>query len=115
MTKYLREPGNCTECGHALSMVKQKQKYIYYVCHPCRHKEYPGKETTIRSWHLGTKGLTQDWYDNKFAEQNGKCAICKQPPTETVNGKVKNLNIDHDHNCCRVFKEREIFLPCKKC
>lgn len=100
MAKYFREPGFCPTCGHTLGISKQKEKYTYYVCHPCRHKEYPGKDTTVRSHHLKKKGLTIQWYEELFAKQNGRCAICFCPPTETFKGKVKRFNIDHDHRCC---------------
>lgn len=100
MTKYFKEPGLCPECGHTLGKHKQRGEYYYYVCHPCKHKEYPGKDTVIRSHHLKKKGLTIEWYDEMFAKQNGRCAICFHPPTETRNGKVKHFNVDHDHKCC---------------
>lgn len=34
---------------------------------------------------------TIEWYQAKFAEQEGRCAIC---------GRDGQLNIDHDHGCC---------------
>jgi hypothetical protein len=29
--------------------------------------------------------------------QNNLCAICQQPETATLNGKIKRLAVDHDH------------------
>lgn len=100
MTKYFRQPGLCPDCGHMLGIHKQKEKYTYYVCHPCRHKEYPGKDIVTRSYHLKKKGLTTLWYDQMLDKQGGRCAICFCPPTEMRSGKIKRLNIDHDHRCC---------------
>lgn len=36
-------------------------------------------------------------YDTMYAAQDGVCAICRQPETKMVNGKVRRLCIDHDH------------------
>ena len=36
-------------------------------------------------------GITDEQYDTLLASQNGRCAICKNPP------KKKRLSIDHDH------------------
>jgi hypothetical protein len=36
-------------------------------------------------------------YQRMFVEQEGACAICRQPETEKRNGKAKWLAVDHDH------------------
>jgi hypothetical protein len=41
--------------------------------------------------------LTPSQYDVLVAQQNNRCAICKQPETVKRNGKVKALAVDHDH------------------
>lgn len=41
-------------------------------------------------------GWTLEDYDRAFVAQNGKCAICKNPPRNT-NSKNKHLHVDHDH------------------
>lgn len=43
-------------------------------------------------------GVTLDWYNERHAEQGGVCAICKQPETMVIRGKVLNLAVDHCHD-----------------
>ena len=43
-------------------------------------------------------GLTVDEYKKLYEQQNGLCAICKQPETRQVRGNVCLLAVDHDHN-----------------
>lgn len=38
--------------------------------------------------------VTVDWYEQKLAQQNGVCAICRKPPF----GRKKYLDVDHDHS-----------------
>lgn len=42
-------------------------------------------------------GLSVSDYQIKFVEQGGCCAICQKPETDTRNGQVKWLAVDHDH------------------
>lgn len=42
-------------------------------------------------------GISLADYQKMFVEQNGVCAICEQPETDTRNGKAKWLAVDHDH------------------
>jgi len=37
--------------------------------------------------------ITQEWFDNKLAEQNNCCAVCERQFTDTP-------HVDHDHKCC---------------
>jgi hypothetical protein len=50
--------------------------------------------------------VTQQWFDDKLASQNGKCAICG---TEKENQQWARFCIDHDHSCCGKYK------ACDKC
>lgn len=43
-------------------------------------------------------GVTLDWYNQKLKEQNGVCAICKEPETAVIRGKTISLAVDHCHN-----------------
>lgn len=43
-------------------------------------------------------GVTLDWYNQKFKEQDGVCAICKEPETAVIRGKSISLAVDHCHN-----------------
>lgn len=47
-------------------------------------------------------GLTQEQYDEMFAEQGGVCAICGQPETAITRGEVIRLAVDHCHASGRV-------------
>ena len=42
-------------------------------------------------------GVTQEWYEEKAASQNNKCAICEKD--EGYDGY--RFGVDHDHNCCK--------------
>lgn len=55
-------------------------------------------------------GLTPADADRMAVEQDNLCAICKRLETETRNGIVKNLSIDHCHATGRVRS-----LLCTKC
>ena len=41
--------------------------------------------------------VTIDWYREQFSKQNGVCAICNQPETTVIHGKVISMPVDHDH------------------
>jgi hypothetical protein len=45
-------------------------------------------------------GMTLSQYNALLEAQGGVCAVCERPETDTDNtgtGKVRNLNVDHDH------------------
>ncbi len=46
------------------------------------------------SWNLG---LTREEYYKIIESQNNLCAICLQPETRVLRGKVTRLCLDHDH------------------
>ena len=48
------------------------------------------KERTARQY-----GMTREDYNNLLAQQNNRCAICRE---ESKDGKA--LSVDHDHSCC---------------
>jgi hypothetical protein len=41
-------------------------------------------------------GLTIEEYEMRWDTQGGVCRICGNPETDTLNGKPKNLAVDHD-------------------
>jgi hypothetical protein len=47
-------------------------------------------------------GVTLDWYKSKMAEQNYVCAICEQPETRSIRGRVLELAVDHCHATSQV-------------
>ena len=42
--------------------------------------------------------LTPEQYDAMLSAQGGVCVVCGEPPP--TEGRLKNLAVDHDHNCC---------------
>jgi hypothetical protein len=78
--------------------IKEKQREFYKKNKKKRlaqTKEWAAKnpvkrKTAARRYELGQLGWTLEMYNEKFAEQNGRCAICKQA-VEAV------LDADHEH------------------
>ena len=62
----------------------------------------------IRRYHHNTLGKYQKYginqavYADMLKAQNYTCAICGNPETDIVRGKVKELAIDHCHNTNKV-------------
>lgn len=52
--------------------------------------------------NLRIYGITREQYDALLVEQDGACAICRQPETMTYRGQPKALSVDHDHETSRV-------------
>lgn len=42
-------------------------------------------------------GVTLEWYREQLSKQNNVCAICEQPETAVIRGKVIAMPVDHDH------------------
>lgn len=55
-------------------------------------------------------GMTPEEYNKLLESQDYRCAICNNPETVLLNGRVRRLSIDHDHTCCPT--RRDI---CGKC
>jgi len=47
-------------------------------------------------------GIGLEQYSKIFDDQDGKCAICRQPETQIRNGRYKALAVDHCHNSGKV-------------
>lgn len=70
----------------AWAKIDRKKKYSKYRAQEIRKK--------CRRY-----GVTADWYDLKFKEQQGLCAICGKPETgKHHTGSALPLAIDHNHN-----------------
>lgn len=52
--------------------------------------------------HYRRYGLTKEQFDALLQSQQGVCAICQQPETVIVRGRLRPLHIDHDHTTGRV-------------
>lgn len=113
-----RECGTCREVKPYAQFSPRGEKdgtALYKSkCKPCcatgardwysRHTER-GLTNRRRLQIMAAYGLTPADYDRMLAEQNGVCAICKQPET-TVDPRSKRpyvrLPVDHDHATGRV-------------
>lgn len=61
-------------------------------------------------YHCRRYGTTVEWYEEALRKQNGLCAICGNPETLVIKGKVPRLAIDHCHHT-KVVRG----LLCSKC
>ncbi len=52
-----------------------------------------GKNSYLRKSY----GVDLDWFNAKFSEQGGVCAICKKPETAVIRGVAISLSVDHCH------------------
>lgn len=57
----------------------------------------PARLAAVRAQNLARYGLTSEDYDRMVAEQDGRCAVCRQPERKVMHGKVIALSVDHDH------------------
>src|SRR5229473_7496563 len=71
---------------------KAKRKELdeaFFLKHPEKRRQY----------HLRAKfRMIPSEYAKLITEQNGLCAICREPERAKQNGVVRNLAIDHDHD-----------------
>jgi hypothetical protein len=75
--------GACKACQRPMNNRNTKAYYN-------RHKDKTEFRNRFR--RIAQHGLTQERYDELFAAQHGKCAICGL--------RTDDLHIDHDHACC---------------
>jgi len=67
-------------------------------CAGCRKQEWKEKyPEEAFEYDLDRYGVTPYWYEKKFAEQKGVCAICHKPETAKQRGRVQRLSVDHNH------------------
>lgn len=64
----------------------------YSRAHRAAHRDHYREIDLKRDFNIG---LAE--YQRLFVEQNGVCAICQKPETDTRKGKTKWLAVDHDH------------------
>ena len=55
-------------------------------------------------------GIDRETYDNLYREQDGKCAICLEPETRMLRGRVSRLSVDHCHKTGKIRG-----LLCSRC
>lgn len=55
-------------------------------------------------------GISTQEYETLLVSQDGRCAICHQPPRTLFRGRIKRLSVDHNHTT-----EQVRGLLCIKC
>lgn len=63
-------------------------------CRPCIAKAESAKASYLRRLY----GLTKSDYDVMLMRQDGRCAICRRPPSV----QIRRLGVDHDHRTGRI-------------
>ena len=64
-----------------------------------RKQYYELNKDKIRSrMLLKLYGIDSEEYDRLLQLQDGTCAICKQPETHKLRGKIPPLSVDHNHD-----------------
>ena len=81
------------------------------IARASRARNIGKRRANCRKWHLKVNyGLTPEQYAAMLLEQNGVCAVCRQPETGIRRGELKSLDVDHDHKTGAVRK-----LLCSGC
>jgi hypothetical protein len=88
---------SCKECRYAQARSNKNR-----AANVARYRSSDKYKESIRRGVLKKYGLTIEEYNNVVESQDGLCAICKNPETRTIRGKLKSLSVDHDHKTGRV-------------
>ncbi|HEU5266425.1 MAG TPA: endonuclease VII domain-containing protein [Jatrophihabitans sp.] len=92
----------CPECGEVKPLDdfprnRSQRRGRGSYCKPCHNKIVRANKELhggSRNYHLRRRyGIAAEHFDTMFAEQGGRCAICREAPAEQV---------DHDHATNRV-------------
>ena len=86
--------GPCIKCS-----VNNRRSSKSDLCHACF--EQTDERKTVH--YMAKYGITVEEYNAMFIEQDGVCAICKQPPSGNT-AKHGRMCIDHNHRTGQVRK-----------
>ena len=89
---------NATEARRAYHQRWQAENREHVKAYRERHRERDRLVNAARN--LRRHGITPDAYARLLASQDNGCAICGKPETVFPSGRVRRLDIDHDHACC---------------
>ena len=78
--------GVCKLCTRASNRARYRER----IKDPEWRREYRNRHFKQRY------KITHDDYDRMFEEQGGVCAVCFEPPDESL-GEYGRLQVDHDH------------------
>jgi hypothetical protein len=84
---------DCRIANLRLARTKQEHDALFRERNPDANRRY--------NYTKNYQGMTIPAFDALLASQDGVCAICENEETNLDNtgtGKVRNLNVDHDHN-----------------
>jgi hypothetical protein len=84
---------------------RAKHDGLSWYCRDCERQRSHDRQHVSRNANLWLKyGITEDAYQEMLKKQNGVCAICQQPETQTYSRskQVRNLAVDHDHKSGKV-------------
>lgn len=111
-SEFYNKHSACKKCV----LQRQKEKYL----NDSTFRERRAAENTARQKANPERcrdatrkcryGITRQQYDMLLESQNGVCAICTNPETKKIKGKVCNLHVDHDHETNEIRG-----LLCGKC
>lgn len=119
-TPSIHRGKNCPRCGSDTWYVSPKSRIA--TCHPCvlvKAKAYNAANSErarerTKQWRVANPrkryltgvrtrfGITPEKYASMLQVQGGVCAICKQPETAKIQGRVKELSVDHDHRTKKI-------------
>lgn len=80
----------CPACGTTFVMKNNRQKY----CRSCFKGGHAGRHDVY--------GLTRFQFEAMKELQNHVCKFCGKPETQTTNGTLRELSVDHDHETNKV-------------
>lgn len=98
-----REQERTTEKRRYATRREDEQFLSYRRAYSRERRQTDAGKREVRGFRLASYGLSHDDFDQMFAEQDGRCAICGVEPERTI-------NIDHCHECGQVRK-----LLCHNC
>lgn len=89
------EDGDCLNCGVGnlrLGRTRKEHNATFRANNPEANRRY--------NYTKNYQGMTIAAFETMLEDQGGVCAICQMVETNTTNngsGKIRNLNVDHDH------------------
>jgi hypothetical protein len=98
----------CKECYNGVRKMYREnhgdriaayKRELYYASHEENKKRLRELYPQRRAWKLMNQyGMTVEQYDQILKDQDGKCAICRRPPTQATGNSTKpQLHVDHCH------------------